>query len=60
MCESCILGKQKRVSFKKVGRTPKEAKLKFVHTNVQGLAPVSSIGGRSYFVTFIDDHLRKV
>ena len=23
MCESCILGKQRRVSFKKVGRTPK-------------------------------------
>ena len=60
MCESCILRKQKRVSFNKVGRTLKEAKLKLVHTNVRGLASVSCIGERSYFVTFIDDHLRKV
>ena len=31
MCESCILGKQKRVSFLKTGRTPKAEKLDLVH-----------------------------
>ena len=60
MCENCILGKQRRVSFKKVGKTPKEVKLKLVYTNVWGLASISSIGRRFFFVTFIDDHLRKV
>jgi Integrase core domain. len=59
-CESCILGKQKRVSFQKSGRTPRQEKLELVHTDVWGPAPVSSIGGKSYFVTFIDDHSRKV
>ena len=31
MCESCILGKQKNVSFLKTGRTPKAEKLELVH-----------------------------
>ena len=34
MCESCILGKQKNVSFLKTGRTPKVEKLELVHTNL--------------------------
>ena len=34
MCESCILGKQKKVSFLKTGRTPKVEKLELVHTDL--------------------------
>ncbi|KAL6351305.1 hypothetical protein AAG906_035097 [Vitis piasezkii] len=34
MCESCILGKQKNVSFLKTGRTPKAEKLELGHTNL--------------------------
>ena len=34
MCESCILGKQKNVSFLKTGRTPKVEKLELVHTDL--------------------------
>ena len=34
MCESCILGKQKNVSFLKTGKTPKVEKLELVHTNL--------------------------
>ena len=37
MCESRILEKQRRVNFKKVGRTPKEAKLELVHIDVWDL-----------------------
>jgi len=59
-CESCILGKHKRVSFKKAGRTPAKEKLELMHTDVWGPASISSIGGKQYFVTFIDDHSRKV
>ena len=45
MCESCILGKQKRVSFLKTGRTPKAEKLELVHTDLWGPSPVASLGG---------------
>ena len=34
MCEICILGKQKRLSFSRTGRTPKVDKLKLVHTDL--------------------------
>ena len=60
MCEDCILGKQKRVRFQTSGRTPKKEKLDLVHSNIWGPTKVSSIGGKHYFVTFIDDHSHKV
>lgn len=60
ICEDCILGKQKRVSFQTSGRTPKKEKLELVHSDVWGPTTVPSIGGKHYFVTFIDDHSRKV
>ena len=34
ICESCILGKQKKVSFLKIGRTPKAEKLELVHIDL--------------------------
>ena len=34
ICESCIFGKQKNVSFLKTGRTPKTEKLELVHTDL--------------------------
>ena len=34
MCESCILGKQKNVSFLKTGRTSKAEKLELVHIDL--------------------------
>jgi len=34
ICESCILGKQKKVSFLKTGRKPKAKKLELVHTDL--------------------------
>jgi len=60
LCEDCVYGKQKRVSFSKAGRTPKKEKLELVHTDVWGPAPVNSLGGSRYYVTFIDDSTRKV
>ena len=60
MCESCILGKQKNVSFLKTGRTPKAEKLELVHTNLWGPSPVASFRGSRYYITFIDDSSRKV
>lgn len=60
ICESCIMGKQKKVSFLKGGRTLKTRKLDLVHTDVWGPSPAASLGGSRYYVTFIDDHSRKV
>lgn len=60
MCEDCIFGKQKQVSFQKGGRPPRAQKLELVHTDVWGPATVSSLGGSYYYVTFVDDHSRKV
>ena len=58
--ESCVYGKQKRVSFVKTGKENKKEKLELVHTDVWGPAQVSSLGGSHYYVTFIDDATRKV
>ncbi|CAL2225286.1 unnamed protein product [Prunus armeniaca] len=34
--------------------------LDYIHSNVWGLAPVKSLGGARYYVTFLDDFSRKV
>ena len=59
LCESCVMGKQKRVSFTKTSREPKKVRLEMVHTNVWGPSPVSSLGGSRFYVSFIDDFSRK-
>ncbi|KAL2246274.1 UNVERIFIED_CONTAM: Retrovirus-related Pol polyprotein from transposon TNT 1-94 [Sesamum indicum] len=59
-CEHCVFGKQKRVSFLTIGRTPRKEKLELVHTDLWGPAPVSSLGGSTYYMTFVDDSTRKV
>ena len=45
LCESCVMGKQERVSFTKTPREPKKVRLEMVHTDVWGPSPVSSLGG---------------
>ena len=60
LCEDCIFGKQKKVSFTKIGKTPKAERLELVHTDVWGPSPVSSLAGSLYYVTFIDDSTRKL
>jgi hypothetical protein len=60
ICEGCILGKQKKVSFVKVGKAPKPEKLDLVHTDLWGPSPVASLGDWRYYLTFIDDSNRKV
>ena len=47
MYESCILGKQKKANFLKIGRTPKVEKLELVHTNLWGSSSIASLGGSS-------------
>jgi len=59
-CEHCIFGKQKNVSFSKTSKSSKAKRLELVHTDVWGPAPMKSLEGSKYYVTFIDDSTRKV
>jgi len=58
-CTHCLVGKQKRVSFHKSPSSRKTNILDLVHTNVCTMN-TKSLGGALYYVTFIDDHSRKV
>ena len=59
-CTHCLVGKQCRVSFKKPDQ-PRRRRyvLDLVHTDVCSMTE-KSLGGAYYFVTFIDDHSRRV
>ncbi|KAH9650266.1 hypothetical protein KPL70_026310 [Citrus sinensis] len=58
-CEDCVLGKATRSSFKRLVHKSKD-KLKYVHSDLWGLAQQISLGGNSYFLSFIDNFSRKV
>lgn len=59
-CEDCVDSKKKKISFLKTRSQVKPGKLELVHANVWGPALILSQGRSSYFVTFIDDHSRKI
>ena len=59
ICEACQFGKQTKHAFphdKNVSRNV----LDIVHSDVWGPSKTMSMGGCRYYVTFIDDHTRKV
>ena len=60
LCEGCIFGKQKRVSFSKVGREPKTKKLELVYSDIYRPSTITSLGGSNYHVIFIDDSSRNI
>ena len=58
-CTYCLVGKQRRVSFQKSVSSRKSNILDLVHTDVCTMN-TKSLGGALYYVSFIDDHSRKV
>ena len=58
-CEQCVLGKQKRVKFGTAIHNT-EGILDYIHTYVWGPTKTASLGGKYYFVTFVDDFSRRV
>ncbi|CAJ2628405.1 unnamed protein product [Trifolium pratense] len=58
-CTHCFSGKQHRVSFRSSGPHRRQNILDLIHTDVC-MMDSKSLGGALYFVTFIDDHSRKV
>ncbi|GJX70822.1 putative RNA-directed DNA polymerase [Tanacetum coccineum] len=59
-CSHCLAGKQTRLAFKIRSPFRMENILDLVHSDVCGPMKTKTLGGCSYFVTFIDDHSRKV
>ena len=57
-CEGCVEEKMNRKPFKLVGEILSKRKLQYVHSDVCGPIPKESIGGRQYFVMFVDDYSR--
>jgi len=59
VCEACIESKHQSTSFPKNEMTKVSKLLELMHSNVCKLMKTTSRGGAWYFVTFIDDFLRK-
>ncbi|GKE95032.1 putative RNA-directed DNA polymerase [Tanacetum coccineum] len=59
-CSHYLAGKQTRRAFKSRLSFRTENILDLVHSNVCGPIKTKTLGGCSYFITFIDDHSRKV
>jgi GAG-pre-integrase domain/Integrase core domain/Pol polyprotein, beta-barrel domain len=53
-CEPCVKGKQHHLPFPKSGKRARN-KLDLVHSDLCGPFP-TSLGGKNYFITFIDDN----
>ena len=58
-CEQCVMGKQTRVKFGTAIHNTKGI-LDYIHSDVWGPSRTASIGGKHYFVTFVDDYSRRV
>lgn len=58
-CEQYILGKQTRVKFSKCSHTSNH-NLEYFHSNLCSFTFIQSLGGSRYFISFINDHSRKV
>ena len=59
-CEDCLAGKKCIASFQRSDEDRRRKKiLDLVHSNVCSMSE-KSLDGAQYFVTFIDDHSRKV
>ncbi|GJZ27481.1 retrovirus-related pol polyprotein from transposon TNT 1-94 [Tanacetum coccineum] len=58
-CEECVIGKQTRCSFPKKTEYRATNILELIHTDICGPISPESFSGKWYFITFIDDYLRK-
>ena len=58
-CTDCLAGKQNQTSFRSRTPTRRSAPLELVHTDVCQV-DTKSHAGAQYFVTFIDDHSRRL
>ena len=58
-CNSCEYGKAHRKPISKERKAPRAANIgDEIHSDVWGSSPIQMIGGREYYLTYTDDHLR--
>ncbi|GAU50018.1 hypothetical protein TSUD_331710 [Trifolium subterraneum] len=60
VCEDCVQSKQHRDSFNKDVKSRTKSVLEVIYSDVCGPMQVDSNGGNRYFVSFVDDHSRKL
>ena len=60
MAKDKNVGKVRTIAPHPTTALRESSQLDLVHSDVRGLMPHQSLGGASYFVTFIDDSTRKV
>ena len=58
-CENCILGKSTRLKFKRADHVT-SCILNYFHSNLWGPSKHPTLGGARYFMSVIDDYLRKL
>ncbi|GAA0155218.1 transmembrane signal receptor [Lithospermum erythrorhizon] len=58
-CSPCLMGKQDKISFNRLSQR-KNKVLELVYFDVCGPMTTRTIGGCSYFVTFVDDYSRRL
>ena len=58
-CDNCLVGKTYRVAFHTYPPSRRPNVIDLIHTDVCTMQ-TRIVGGALYFVTFIDDHSRKV
>lgn len=60
-CDVCLKGKQTRAPFVTNHNKPvANSRLALIHSDVMGPMPTTSLGGKRYVLTFLDDFSRKV
>ncbi|GAU31479.1 hypothetical protein TSUD_386430 [Trifolium subterraneum] len=60
VCEDCVQSKKHRDSFNKDVKSRTKNVLEVIYSDVCGPMQVDSTGGNRYFVSFVDDHNRKL
>lgn len=60
VCEGCALGKSHRVAMPHRATSRATKLLELVHSDICGPIQVNSLGGKRYFITFVDDYSRSI
>lgn len=60
LCVGCVLGKSHRVAMPKTATTRATRVLELIHSDICGPMECASLGGKRYFITFVDDYSRYV
>lgn len=59
LCDSCALGKSKKVSFSQ-GKHTTNQPLEYIHSDIWGPSKTETHGGGRYYMSIIDDYSRRV